>query len=88
MTSDGFELADKVYWVSQANSRPKRKEGVVVRILAPNEEFTQEDRMAYPNLFKDCGVGMPRNHTTYVVQVGNRYYWPRVTHLRLLGKVE
>lgn len=80
-----FELGDEVAWESQARGFSKEKRGVVVRVLEPGERFTDADRATFPNLFRGFGVGVPRPHRSYVVKVGNVYYWPVVGKLRAVA---
>jgi hypothetical protein len=65
-----FVLGDKVAWTSQAAGSWRYKMGTVVEVVPPG---------AYPSV---RGCGMPRDHESYVIKVGSRKYWPRVSLLR------
>jgi hypothetical protein len=75
-----FELGDKVKWDSQAAGYIKTKKGKIVVVLPagtrPGDGVLAGLR--YP--------GKPRNHESYVVMVGEKYYWPRVAYLKKVGK--
>jgi hypothetical protein len=77
-----FKLEDKVGWSSQSHGSRKVKEGLVVQVV-PSCQLP--DREAFPSLYKGSGIGGIRNHISYVVQVGNKFYWPRVSALRFIG---
>jgi hypothetical protein len=76
-----FKIENKVKWTSQAQGFSKEKVGEVVQIVPPGDRPNKERFM---DLYKGPGVGIGRNHVTYVVRVGNRHYWPRVKHLQLV----
>jgi hypothetical protein len=74
-----FELGEIVSWRSQAQGFDKVKTGEVVEVLMPG---MRPDRERFPDLYRGPGVGLGRDHISYVVQVGRKHYWPRVKHLR------
>jgi hypothetical protein len=77
MTSNGFLIGDQVTWKSQAGGFWKEKTGTIVEIVPPKQ---------IPKL---KGVGlMGRGLESYVVQVGNKKYWPVVSTLKLADKGE
>ena len=71
MKETEFKVRDKVTWTSQAQGYTKKKTGIVVEIVFKN---------TYPETVLEYGTS--RDHTSYVVQVGNKYYWPRVNYLK------
>ncbi len=82
-----FKVNDEVFWVSQAGGHEKEKIGIIVEVLPAG-------RSANKSKFRnwlDCS-GLPRKHESYIVCVGTRpgskarpkYYWPRVSALKLL----
>lgn len=67
-----FKLGDEVMWSSASNGHTKTKHGRVVAVIdAGDKPYTWLK-----------GTGMPRDHVSYVVEVGRKYYWPRVKWLR------
>jgi hypothetical protein len=74
-----FKEGDKVWWKSQANGRHIKKQGVGVEVV---DIAKQPSRVRFPSLYKHNGVGGSREHVSYVVKVGNKYYWPRMKDLR------
>jgi hypothetical protein len=78
-----FKLNDTVTWTSQAQGFSKTKEGIVAEVVAPNEMPTREK---FLHLYKNAGVGFPRNHESYVIMVKNTPYWPHANKLKLVKK--
>ena len=78
MTADGFSLGSKVSWSSQARGSRTTKVGEVVEVVPPGGH---PDREKFPQLHSGAGVGLPRDHESYVVIANRRYYWPRVSAL-------
>ncbi len=70
-------LHSHVQWRSQGSGVWKVKEGEIVEIIPVGQT---PDGNKYPTL-RAGGIGMPRNHESYVVAVGKRHYWPRVSAL-------
>lgn len=75
-----FHINQRVRWTSQAGGSTKTKSGIVVHVVnagcvPPRENF--------PSLHRSSGVGLPRDHESYVVRVGTKVYWPRVSGLHL-----
>jgi len=70
-----YHLGDDVKWVSQSGGYYKTKEGVIVAIVAP-----EQDPFDVAKLYN---LGRPRNHESYVVRVGKKLYWPRVSALSM-----
>jgi len=64
-------VGDRVTWTSQSAGTVKTKTGEVVRVLQPGE------RPGWKN------QGASRDHVSYVVRVGRRLYWPRVSQLQV-----
>ncbi len=73
-----FKVGDEVTWTSQAQSFVKTKVGIVVQVVPAN---TPPSREMFPDLYKGSGVGYDRKHTSYVVRVGKKHYWPLVRNL-------
>lgn len=80
-----FKLGETVSWISQAQGCTRKKAGKVVEVVPPGE---YPDRDRFRSLYKGSGVGLSRNHESYVVkaqQVSGRQtkkiYWPRVKNL-------
>lgn len=71
-----FEIGDIVRWESQASGWWKVKEGLVVEVVPPGHN--PEYRTALD------GAGLPRPKVSYVIKVGNRFYWPRTRHLQMV----
>jgi hypothetical protein len=76
-----FKIADVVFWGSVSNGRYKRKVGIVVAVVEAGESPVPP---GWLKCNSSAGYGLPRNHRSYLVRVGNRMgcYWPRVKHLR------
>lgn len=80
MTQQGFEVGDIVRWESQSQASTTEKIGEVVDVLPVGARPPKE---LYPSFWRGAGPGIGRNHKSYIVKVGSRYYWPRVPQLRL-----
>jgi tRNA(Ile2) C34 agmatinyltransferase TiaS len=74
-----FKDGELVKWSSQAAGCSKEKTGKIAQVVAAGQ---LPDRDRFLHLYKSSGVGIARNHESYVVMVGMRPYWPRVTHLK------
>ncbi len=74
-----FREGDEVTWSSQAGGHTKVKAGVVAEVV-PAKGYPSRERFAA--LFTGNGVGIHREHESYVVLVGRKAYWPRVAALR------
>lgn len=80
-----FAVGDTVAWTSQAGGYAKTKVGVVVAVVPAGEYPSRED---YASLYRNAGVGMPRDHESYVVRVkGGGVYWPRAKALTPKEKI-
>jgi hypothetical protein len=77
-----FAVGDVVTWTSQALGYRKTKAGEVAEIVKPGY---MPSRNQFERLYRGSGVGLPRDHESYVVMVGTRPYWPRVSHLAIGG---
>lgn len=73
-----MKINDKVTWTSQANGVAKPKHGVIVAVITAGDKPSP---VSFPTLHRGNGCGMSRNHTSYVVKVGGKIYWPRVSAL-------
>ena len=76
-----FAVGDTATWTSQAGGYAKDKVGVVVAVVPAGQYPSRED---FPSLYRNAGVGMHRDHESYVVHVkGAGVYWPRTRALSL-----
>lgn len=73
-----FRLGQMVRWTSQANGSAKEKRGRIVEIVPAGR---LPDRERFSKLYSGSGIGSTRNHASCVVEVGSRYYWPRIIYL-------
>jgi hypothetical protein len=73
-----YDLNQTVRWTSQAQGFAKTKVGVIVEVV-PSGQLPDHDK--FLSLYRGSGVGAPRNHTSYVVKVGSKIYWPRASKL-------
>lgn len=79
MAEKKFELGERVEWVSQAAGHSRTKVGEVAECVPAGR---MPDRTKFERLYKSSGVGLPRDHESYVILVGNKPYWPRVKNLQ------
>lgn len=78
--SKRFELGATVTWTSQAGGHTVEKTGIVEQVVPPG---SYPDRERFLSLYKSSGVGIHRDHESYVVRVkGRGVYWPRVSQLK------
>jgi len=78
-----FRIGDVVEWTSQSSGSSLTKRGIVTEVIVPG---TRPDRIRFPGLYRSTAlIGMPRNHESYVVLVGSKPYWPRVSQLKQCG---
>ncbi|MEX9785662.1 MULTISPECIES: hypothetical protein [Providencia] len=90
MSQKEFAIGDEVTWTSQAQGFEREKIGTVVAVLKPHAHFTNQHRESFPDLFKNAGVGYPRDEISYVVSVPQgktgkakpKHYWPRTSALK------
>lgn len=80
-----LKVGDAVTWSSQAGGSTKIKVGVIEQVVAPK---TYPDRERFPQLYRGSGVGLCREHVSYVVRVPGKtpksagtLYWPRAASL-------
>lgn len=82
MKTTSFKVGDTVEWESQAGSYWKKKTGKVEFVVPAGVDVRRiTDKLD--------GPGMARHHESYVVKVGTvgfKYYWPRVSALKKVGK--
>lgn len=81
-----MKLGDTVIWTSQAQGYVKRKIGVIVDVVPAGK---RPDREKFLALYRGPGVGMPRDHESYVVRCRPKdnngrggLYWPRANQLK------
>lgn len=78
-----FGIGDTVRWSSQAGGVRKEKVGEVVAVVAAK---TLPNREQFLSLYKGAGIGISRDHESYVVRVrtgktATKDYWPRSNSL-------
>ena len=75
-----FTVGDWVFWHSASAGSLTRKVGCVVAVVEAGETPVPPDGLKCNSA---AGYGMPRDHRSYLVRVGDRRgcYWPRVKHL-------
>ena len=85
MSALKFNLGDAVTWTSQSAGVVKNKTGIVEQVVAPK---TYPDRERFVQLYRGPGVGLSREHESYVVRVpgktakaAGKLYWPRANTL-------
>ena len=72
---------DTVRWQSQSQGYHKVKEGIIVAKIPAGRRPSEA---VFPALYRGAGPGYGRDHDSYVVKVGNKFYWPRVKGLTLV----
>lgn len=90
MSQKEFTIGDNVSWTSQAQGYERNKTGTVVAVIMPHASFTNKHHESFPDLFKNSGVGSPRDEISYIVSVPQgktgkakpKHYWPRTSALR------
>lgn len=83
-----FRFGDTVTWESQANAGYTVKVGEVCGIVNAGEK---PSRVLYPQLYRpsrSIAYVMPRNHESYIIKVGSKYYWPRAKYLKMVKSVQ
>lgn len=82
----GFTVGDDVTWTSQSAGVAKSKTGIVEQVVPAGG---YPDRERFESLYRGPGVGLHRDHESYVVRVPGKtaksqgkVYWPRSLHLR------
>ena len=68
-----MEIGDTVSWTSQAGGFSKTKTGVIVEAIPPH--YSPDAKYNLHTISK-------RSSTSYVVKVGNKYYWPHRSKLQ------
>lgn len=78
-----FQVGDWVKWTSQSQGYRKTKVGKVVGVVPAGYHIDRMQALWSAGWDKPKQPGIQRDHTTYLVQVGNRrrLYWPRVSQL-------
>lgn len=76
-----FKTGDTVKWSSQSGGYRKEKIGQVVAVLAPMD---RPNHTLFPSMYNGTGCGYGRRYTSYVVQVGKKFYWPVASLLQLV----
>jgi len=76
-------VGDKVQWTSQSHGYHTTKIGTIMAIVSAGSRVMNCVPAGY--CFRGIPPYSPRNHESYLVQVGNstRLYWPRVKNLTL-----
>lgn len=85
-----FKLGDTTTWTSQSSGYTRTKTGIVEEVVPPGG---MPDRQRFEHLYKGPGVGLPRDHESYVVRVpgktakaAGKLYWPRAAGLQRVQK--
>jgi hypothetical protein len=82
----GFKVGDIVTWEFQSLGHYRRKKGTVIAVIKPNEHPSTFIRLSFGKYVcrSNGGYGAPRDHESYLVQVGKsmRLYWPVVSNLQ------
>jgi hypothetical protein len=78
MATIAFRYDDRVEWTSQSHGFRKTKRGRVAQVVSAG---FLPDRVMFPELYRGAGIGMARDHESYVVLVGSKPYWPRAKTL-------
>lgn len=80
-----FSQGDSVTWTSQSAGVAKSKTGTIEQVVPAK---SCPDRECFLQLYTGPGVGLPRDHESYVVRVpgktpksAGKLYWPRVSAL-------
>ena len=71
-------IGDVVVWTSQSRGYVRTKRGTILAVIPANKRPSKYD---FPELHKGAGIGAARNHTSYVVIVGSKLYWPVASNL-------
>lgn len=84
-SNHNFTAGDTVAWTSQSGGYTRTKVGIVEEVV-PAKGLPSRDR--FPQLYRNAGVGLPRDHVSFVVRVPGKtakaagtLYWPRVSGL-------
>lgn len=72
-----FAVGVRVKWSSQSRGRMKEKDGVIVEIVVAGNRPS----LKWADIW---APGSPRNHESYVVEVGKRHYWPLVKNIQIV----
>ena len=82
-----FRAGEKVEWTSQAGGYTKTKTGVIL-VVVPAGVCPKKhaNSLELVNVLPPQYPGCPRDHETYLVQLGRRtrLYWPLVRNLKSL----
>jgi hypothetical protein len=80
-------IGDKVEWASQSQGYSKQKCGYIVAVVIPGESPNMAINLQLRGYSQNLrNPGLPRDHESYVVQVGTKLYWPRVSQLRMAAR--
>jgi hypothetical protein len=78
-----FTVGTQVRWTSQAGGYRKTKVGIIVDVIPAFDYLTD---YLPDEILEQLGRGhLPRTHESYIVRVGNKYYWPRVKNLEVIS---
>jgi hypothetical protein len=77
-----FKDGELVKWSSQAAGCSKEKTGKIAQVVAAGQ---LPDRDRFLHLYKSSGVGIARNHESYVV-IGPESLTSSRSHRRILGQ--
>lgn len=76
-----MEIGARVRWTSQSQASSKTKEGIIAEVIPAG---VRPSPSKWPSLYTGAGPGSARNHESYIVRVGSKVYWPRVSKLVLI----
>lgn len=83
-----IKVGDLVEWESQSGGYSKLKRGEVMAVVEAGQWAHEIMKSLGLRTNSTAGYGIPRNHKSYIVKIGNKGYWPRVKHLRLIKAEE
>lgn len=76
-----MKLGDTVEWSSQSQGKWTSKRGQIVDVIPAG---VRPSRGLWPSLWNGAGPGNGRNHESYVVKVGAKFYWPVASGLKVV----
>jgi hypothetical protein len=81
-----MKIGDKVTWKSQSHGSWKQKTGEIIAFVRPNEPVGRAiDRLSGDYNTTAINTHGVRDWTSYLVAVGSKLYWPRVSGLEVGG---
>lgn len=80
-----FKVDDRVTWGGKTSPHINEKTGPVIQVVPPGQDVYWDSLPEGERYGQLLAEGMARNHESYLVRVGTKVYWPRVSQLRLEG---